>query len=99
MLAQHGRVSESTKQCFAHFCGVGAAAFGEQQRFGDRSDRAGDHHLIDELRKLAPAITDHVRAGLVMPGVLVIEALAQLASILAWKISGRSRAGHISSRV
>ena len=26
----------------------------------------------------------------VMPGVLVIEALAQLASILAWKISGRS---------
>ena len=26
----------------------------------------------------------------VMPGVLVIEALAQLASILAWKIAGRT---------
>jgi 3-hydroxyacyl-[acyl-carrier-protein] dehydratase len=37
-----------------------------------------------------PFFEGHFPGYPVMPGVLVIEALAQLASILAWKISGRS---------
>ena len=37
-----------------------------------------------------PFFQGHFPGYPVMPGVLVIEALAQLASILAWKISGRS---------
>jgi len=39
-----------------------------------------------------PFFQGHFPAYPVMPGVLVIEALAQLASILAWKIAGRSPA-------
>jgi 3-hydroxyacyl-[acyl-carrier-protein] dehydratase len=37
-----------------------------------------------------PFFQGHFPGYPVMPAVLVIEALAQLASILAWKISGRS---------
>jgi 3-hydroxyacyl-[acyl-carrier-protein] dehydratase len=37
-----------------------------------------------------PFFVGHFPGYPVMPAVLVIEALAQLASILAWKISGRS---------
>ena len=37
-----------------------------------------------------PFFQGHFPGYPVMPGVLVIEALAQLASILAWKIAGRS---------
>jgi len=37
-----------------------------------------------------PYFSGHFPHYAVMPAVLVIEALAQLASILAWKISGRS---------
>jgi 3-hydroxyacyl-[acyl-carrier-protein] dehydratase len=37
-----------------------------------------------------PYFEGHFPGYPVMPAVLVIEALAQLASILAWKISGRS---------
>ena len=37
-----------------------------------------------------PFFEGHFPGYPVMPAVLVIEALAQLASILAWKISGRS---------
>jgi 3-hydroxyacyl-[acyl-carrier-protein] dehydratase len=36
-----------------------------------------------------PYFVGHFPEFAVMPAVLVIEALAQLASILAWKISGR----------
>ena len=37
-----------------------------------------------------PFFQGHFPGYAVMPGVLVIEALAQIASILAWQISGRS---------
>ena len=37
-----------------------------------------------------PFFQGHFPGYPVMPGVLVIEALAQIASILAWQISGRS---------
>lgn len=37
-----------------------------------------------------PFFAGHFPGYPVMPGVLVIEALAQIASILAWKIAGRS---------
>ena len=53
MLAKNGRIRETAQQCFADLRRIGTAALGKQQGFGDRGDRACNHHLIDELRKLA----------------------------------------------
>lgn len=50
---------------------------------------AGSIRGIKNVTMNEPFFLGHFPGYPVMPAVLVIEALAQLASILAWKISGR----------
>jgi len=47
-------------------------------------------HGIKNVTMNEPFFAGHFPGYAVMPAVLVIEALAQLASILAWKIAGRT---------
>jgi 3-hydroxyacyl-[acyl-carrier-protein] dehydratase len=59
----------------------------------DRVVALQDNRSIRGIKNVTmnePFFQGHFPGYPVMPGVLVIEALAQLASILAWKISGRS---------
>ena len=59
----------------------------------DRIDSLVDGKSIRGIKNVTmnePFFQGHFPGYPVMPGVLVIEALAQLASILAWQISGRT---------
>jgi 3-hydroxyacyl-[acyl-carrier-protein] dehydratase len=59
----------------------------------DRVDSLVDGKSIRGVKSVTmnePFFQGHFPDYPVMPGVLVIEALAQLASILAWQISGRT---------
>ena len=58
----------------------------------DRVTTLEDGKLIRGIKNVTinePFFPGHFPGYPVMPGVLVIEALAQLASILAWRIAGR----------
>jgi len=58
----------------------------------DRVTLLEDGKLIRGIKNVTmnePYFPGHFPGYPVMPGVLVIEALAQLASILAWRIAGR----------
>jgi 3-hydroxyacyl-[acyl-carrier-protein] dehydratase len=59
----------------------------------DRITELNDNTSIRGIKNVTmnePFFIGHFPGYPVMPGVLVIEALAQLASILAWKIAGRT---------
>jgi 3-hydroxyacyl-[acyl-carrier-protein] dehydratase len=59
----------------------------------DRITELNDNTSIRGIKNVTmnePFFVGHFPGYPVMPGVLVIEALAQLASILAWKIAGRT---------
>src|SRR5258708_6570573 len=59
----------------------------------DRITELNDNASIRGIKNVTmnePFFVGHFPGYPVMPGVLVIEALAQLASILAWKIAGRT---------
>jgi 3-hydroxyacyl-[acyl-carrier-protein] dehydratase len=62
----------------------------------DRVDACDGEHFIRGRKNVTmnePFFQGHFPGFPLMPGVLVIEALAQIASILAWKIAGTKPGG------
>lgn len=64
----------------------------------DRVHECDGQHFIRGMKNVTmnePFFQGHFPGFPLMPGVLVVEALAQIASILAWKIAGAKPGGEL----